>query len=68
MSSRSRPVTVHHGVEWPVPTPGEAWTVGAIVLERDGNAFAQKRSADRRLWNGPSTPPTTGSAPATSTA
>lgn len=50
MSSPERPVAVEHGIAWPVPAPGEVWTVGAVILDRDGRAFAQKRSADRRLF------------------
>ncbi|MFE6666443.1 NUDIX hydrolase [Streptomyces sp. NPDC057697] len=42
--------TVGEGVEVPVPAPGEVWAVGAVVLGRDGRAFAQKRSPDRRLF------------------
>lgn len=50
MSSPERPVAVDHGIAWPVPAPGEVWTVGAVILDRDGRAFAQRRSADRRLF------------------
>ncbi|WP_329191851.1 NUDIX hydrolase [Streptomyces sp. NBC_01435] len=42
--------TVGDGVEVPVPAPGEVWAVGAVILDRDGAAFAQKRSPDRRLF------------------
>ncbi|MFE3946960.1 NUDIX hydrolase [Streptomyces sp. NPDC059118] len=45
-----RSFTVADGVEVPVPVPGEVWAVGAVVLDRDGAAFAQKRSPDRRLF------------------
>ncbi|KOU35528.1 NTP pyrophosphohydrolase [Streptomyces sp. WM6368] len=34
----------------PVPAPGEVWTVGAVILNADGKAFAQKRSPNRRLF------------------
>ncbi|MEV7611379.1 NUDIX domain-containing protein [Streptomyces sp. NPDC089799] len=44
------PVTVDEGVGIPVPAPGEVWTVGAVVLNERGEAFAQRRSADRRLF------------------
>ncbi|MGV9272864.1 NUDIX hydrolase [Streptomyces griseosporeus] len=98
-------LVVDAGVEVPVPGDGETWTVGAVVLDGRGRAFAQRRGAGRRLfpdcWDivgghveagesllealarevreetgwrlrrvrrllgvGPSTPPTTGSAPA----
>ncbi|MET8584986.1 NUDIX domain-containing protein [Streptomyces collinus] len=40
---------VDPGVEVPVPAPGEQWTVGAVILG-PGGAFAQKRSARRRLF------------------
>lgn len=42
--------TVGDDVEVPVPVPGEVWAVGAVVLNREGKAFAQKRSPDRRLF------------------
>ncbi|TWG06494.1 NUDIX domain-containing protein [Streptomyces brevispora] len=42
--------TVSGGVEVPVPLPGTLWTVGAVILNEDGAAFAQKRSPDRRLF------------------
>lgn len=34
----------------PVPRPGETWAVGAVVLDTDGRAFAQRRSPGRRLF------------------
>ncbi|MEU6894910.1 NUDIX domain-containing protein [Streptomyces sp. NPDC046557] len=34
----------------PVPASGEVWTVGAVILNHDGRAFAQKRSPHRRLF------------------
>ncbi|MFG2990451.1 NUDIX hydrolase [Streptomyces sp. NPDC048257] len=37
-------------VEQPVPAPGEVWTVGAVILNGNGEAFAQKRSPTRRLF------------------
>ncbi|MGW2952659.1 NUDIX hydrolase [Streptomyces eurythermus] len=43
-------VTVDDDVEFPVPAPDEVWTVGAVVLDRDGRAFAQKRGPRRRLF------------------
>ncbi|MCX4869742.1 NUDIX domain-containing protein [Streptomyces sp. NBC_01369] len=43
-------VKVDRGVEIPVPAGGEVWAVGAVILNRDGHAFAQKRSPDRRLF------------------
>ncbi|MFD7339089.1 NUDIX hydrolase [Streptomyces violascens] len=42
-------VTVDGGVDVPEPLAGEVWTVGAVVLNRDGKAFAQKRGPHRRL-------------------
>lgn len=42
--------TVSGGVEVPVPLPGTLWTVGAVILNEDGAAFAQKRGPDRRLF------------------
>ncbi|MFI1094910.1 NUDIX hydrolase [Streptomyces sp. NPDC020917] len=43
-------VAVDAGVGIPVPGEGEVWTVGAVILNRQGAAFAQKRSPDRRLF------------------
>lgn len=43
-------VAVDDGVEFPSPADGELWTVGAIIFNRAGRAFAQKRSPDRRLF------------------
>lgn len=40
------------GVHVPVPAPGETWAVGAVVLDAQGRAFAQKRGPDRRLFPG----------------
>ncbi|KMO94990.1 NTP pyrophosphohydrolase [Streptomyces roseus] len=37
-------------VELPLPAPGEVWTVGAVILNRDGKAFAQRRGPHRRLF------------------
>ncbi|MFS4093546.1 NUDIX hydrolase [Streptomyces sp. AF1A] len=45
-----QPFTVDPGVELPVPAPWELWTVGAVVLNDSGEAFAQKRSPHRRLF------------------
>jgi 8-oxo-dGTP diphosphatase len=42
-------VRVDDGVEVPVPADGELWTVGAVILNARGKAFAQKRSANRRI-------------------
>ncbi|MFD0376481.1 NUDIX hydrolase [Streptomyces sp. NPDC127112] len=42
--------TVDDDVDVPCPAPGEVWTVGAVILNRDGKAFAHKRSPDRRLF------------------
>ncbi|MEU6548729.1 NUDIX domain-containing protein [Streptomyces sp. NPDC046915] len=50
MPARKQPFSVAHDVELPVPAPGELWTVGAVILNRDGEAFAQKRSPYRRLF------------------
>lgn len=43
-------VIMHDDVEIPVPHDGETWTVGAVILNRDGKAFAQKRGPHRRLF------------------
>ncbi|MEV0577987.1 NUDIX domain-containing protein [Streptomyces sp. NPDC050392] len=42
--------TVNDNVEVPDPASGELWTVGAVILDQDGRAFAQKRGPDRRLF------------------
>ena len=52
MAHSDRSVVVDPGVELPVPVEGEVWTVGAVILNGRGEAFAQKRSADRRLFPG----------------
>lgn len=50
MSDEQHRVTVEAGVQIPVPAAGELWTVGAVILNADGKAFAQKRGPDRRLF------------------
>ncbi|MFI5699153.1 NUDIX hydrolase [Streptomyces xanthochromogenes] len=53
MVERQRgPAVVDRGVEVPVPADGEVWVVGAVILNRQGRAFAQRRSPDRRLFPG----------------
>lgn len=50
MPIHDQPFTVDRDIELPVPAPGEIWTVGAVILNREGKAFAQKRSPHRRLF------------------
>ncbi|MBO0915103.1 NUDIX hydrolase [Streptomyces laculatispora] len=50
MPTDNNAFTVSGGVEVPAPLPGTLWTVGAVILNADGAAFAQKRSPDRRLF------------------
>ncbi|MDJ0382319.1 NUDIX domain-containing protein [Streptomyces sp. G-G2] len=50
MPAHNQSFSVDHDVELPLPTPGEVWTVGAVILNHDGKAFAQKRSPHRRLF------------------
>ncbi|MFH8514346.1 NUDIX hydrolase [Streptomyces gelaticus] len=50
MPSDNRSFTVDDAVEVPVPAPGAVWTVGAVILNGDGAAFAQKRSPHRCLF------------------
>ncbi|PWK64732.1 hypothetical protein BCL76_11454 [Streptomyces sp. CG 926] len=50
MTTRHRSFDVDPDVELPVPAAGELWTVGAVILNGDGEAFAQKRSPDRHLF------------------
>ncbi|MEU9386253.1 NUDIX domain-containing protein [Streptomyces sp. NPDC048279] len=45
-------VVVDAGAGMPVPAPGELWTVGAVILNGRGEAFAQRRGPDRRLFPG----------------
>ncbi|WP_406052522.1 NUDIX domain-containing protein [Streptomyces virginiae] len=50
MTTPHQPFDVQPDVELPVPVPGELWTVGAVILNDDGEAFAQKRSPHRGLF------------------
>ncbi|WP_327662385.1 MULTISPECIES: NUDIX hydrolase [unclassified Streptomyces] len=50
MSDDQYRVTVDDDVEIPAPADGEVWAVGAVILNQDGKAFAQKRSPNRRLF------------------
>ncbi|MFF7971648.1 NUDIX domain-containing protein [Streptomyces sp. NPDC007905] len=50
MAAHDESFRVDPDVEVPVPAPGELWTVGAVILSRDGEAFAQKRGPQRRLF------------------
>ncbi|MFI0240335.1 NUDIX hydrolase [Streptomyces sp. NPDC016845] len=50
MPAHDRSFTVDAAVETPVPAPGEVWTVGAVILDEEGRAFAQKRGPHRRLF------------------
>ncbi|MBQ0952789.1 hypothetical protein SAMN05428941_6032 [Streptomyces sp. 2114.2] len=52
MVAHERSFTVNDDVEVPNPGADEVWTVGAVILNREGRAFAQKRSRDRRLFPG----------------
>lgn len=50
MTTPHQPFDVHPDVELPVPAPDELWTAGAVILNDDGAAFAQKRSPHRSLF------------------
>lgn len=50
MSDDEYRVAVEDGIEIPVPADGERWAVGAVILNRDGAAFAQRRGPGRRLF------------------
>ncbi|WP_223778061.1 NUDIX domain-containing protein [Streptomyces sp. 135] len=50
MSDDEYRVAVEDGIEFPVPADGERWAVGAVILNRDGAAFAQRRGPGRRLF------------------
>ncbi|MFA3878669.1 NUDIX hydrolase [Streptomyces sp. MMCC 100] len=52
MPTPKRSFTVNDDVEVPRPGADEVWTVGTVILNREGRAFAQKRSWDRRLFPG----------------
>ncbi|MDF3301299.1 NUDIX hydrolase [Streptomyces tropicalis] len=52
MAENEHEVTVDGGVEIPVPAEGGTWTVGAVVRDGRGSAFAQRRGPDRRLLPG----------------
>ncbi|WP_370664652.1 NUDIX hydrolase [Streptomyces sp. IBSBF 2507] len=52
MPTHKRSFTVNDDVEVPSSGAGEVWTVGAVILNREGRAFAQKRSGERRLFPG----------------
>ncbi|MGW2813517.1 NUDIX hydrolase [Streptomyces sp. NPDC001415] len=50
MSEDQHDIAVDSGVRALVPAVGELWAVGAVILNRDGKAFAQKRGPHRRLF------------------
>ncbi|MGW6274756.1 NUDIX hydrolase [Streptomyces sp. NPDC055060] len=50
MAEHEHRFVVDAGVEVPVPAEGELWTVGAVILNHRGEAFAQKRGPERRLF------------------
>ncbi|CAL9557054.1 hypothetical protein SUDANB171_04541 [Streptomyces sp. enrichment culture] len=50
MADDTAPVQVDEGVEFPEPGAGELWAVGAAVVNERGEIFAQRRSAQRRLF------------------
>ncbi|MEU0674769.1 NUDIX domain-containing protein [Streptomyces sp. NPDC006172] len=52
MSETDGYVAVDPGVEIPAPAAGEVWTVGAVILDERGRAFAQRRGPDRALFPG----------------
>ncbi|MFF7987348.1 hypothetical protein ACFZDK_51180 [Streptomyces sp. NPDC007901] len=55
MPADHRPAEVDQDVAIPLPEEGEVWTVGAVILNQHGEAFAQKRGPDRRLYRGTTT-------------
>ncbi|WP_306297943.1 NUDIX hydrolase [Streptomyces sp. 13-12-16] len=50
--THKRSFTVNDDIQVPVPGADEVWTVGAVILDREGRASARKRSSDRRLFPG----------------
>jgi 8-oxo-dGTP pyrophosphatase MutT (NUDIX family) len=45
-------IVVEPGVRLPNMAPGQVWVVGAVILDVEGRAFVQFRSAQRRLFPG----------------
>ncbi|MFF8641472.1 NUDIX hydrolase [Streptomyces sp. NPDC015345] len=50
MSDDEYRVAVEDDIESPVPADGGRWAVDAVILKRDGAAFAQRRGPGRRLF------------------
>lgn len=50
MPDENPPIEVDDDVEVPVPSAGEVWAVGAVILNAAGAAFAQRRAPGRRLF------------------
>ncbi|WP_189389393.1 NUDIX hydrolase [Streptomyces sp. SDr-06] len=50
MPEEEHDVVVDDGVAVPVPGAGEIWTAGAVILNQEGKAFAQRRGPDRALF------------------
>ncbi|WP_063784402.1 BTAD domain-containing putative transcriptional regulator [Streptomyces sp. SBT349] len=50
LSPDAATVELADGVLFPEPGPGETWAVGVVILNGRGEAFAQRRSASRRLF------------------
>ena len=43
-------VEVAEGIEFPDTSDGRLWVAGAVVIDERGNAFAQRRSATRKVF------------------
>lgn len=45
-------IEIADDVAFPDPRPGEQWVVGALITDRHGRVFVQRRSNARRLFPG----------------
>jgi 8-oxo-dGTP pyrophosphatase MutT (NUDIX family) len=43
-------VEVAEGIEFPDTSDGRLWVAGAVIIDERGNAFAQRRSATRKVF------------------
>jgi 8-oxo-dGTP diphosphatase len=47
-----KPIRIAPGVAFPVPSPAQVWTVGALIRDLEGRVFVQRRIAGQRLLPG----------------
>ncbi len=43
-------VDIAEGIEFPDTDDGRMWVAGAVIIDERGHAFAQRRSADRKVF------------------